>query len=154
MVGRKQIHLKEHLSKNEIEKLLKEYKYYHKIYLRLLFIHMLDKGEELDKVCEFFNISVPTGYNWLNAYNEKGFEGLKPKFAGGRPSKLTSQQYLELKSMIDLKIDAGEKLSRKDVHMLIIEEFGVNYSLKRVGEIIRELGFNYNKAYPFLYKTT
>lgn len=56
--------------------------------------------------------------------------------------------------MIDLKIDAGEKLSRKDVHMLIIEEFGVHYSLKRVGEIIRELGFNYNKAYPFLYKTT
>ena len=50
MVGRKQIHLKEHLSKNEIEKLLKEYKYYHKIYLRLLFIRMLDKGEELDNV--------------------------------------------------------------------------------------------------------
>ena len=100
MVGRKQIYLKEHLSKNEIEKLLKEYKYYHKIYLRLLFIRMLDKGEELDNVCEFFNISVPTGYNWLNAYNEKGFECLKPKFAGGRPSKLTSQQFLELKSMI------------------------------------------------------
>ena len=47
----------------------------------------------MDDVCEFFNISVPTGYNWLNTYNEKGFEGLKPKFAGGRPSKLTSQQF-------------------------------------------------------------
>ena len=154
MVGRKQIHLKEHLSKNEIEELLKEYKFYHKIYLRLLFIRMLDKGEELDRVCEFLNITIPTGYNWLNAYNEGGFEGLKPKFAGGRPSKLTSKELLELKNMLDIKIDAGEKLSRKDVHMLIIDEFNVDYSLKRVGEIIRELGFNYNKAYPFLYKAT
>lgn len=154
MVGRKQIHLKKHLSTNEMEELLKEYKYYHRIYLRLLFIRMLYKGEKLDRVCEFFNISVPTGYNWLNAYNEQGFEGLKPKFAGGRPSKLTSQEFLKLKEILNNKIDAGEKLSIKDVHRLIIEEFKVDYSLKRIGEIIRELGFNYNKAYPFLYKTT
>ena len=68
MVGRKQIHLKEHLSKNEIEKLLKEYKYYHKIYLRLLFIRMLDKGEELDNVCEFFNIRALSNILWVKIY--------------------------------------------------------------------------------------
>ena len=100
------------------------------------------------------DITIPTGYNWLNAYNEGGFEGLKPKFAGGRPSKLSTEQFLKLKELIEEKVDNGEKLSRKDVHKLIIEEFNVDYSLKRVGEIIRKCGFNYNKAYPFLYKAT
>ena len=100
--------------------------------LRLLFIRSLDKGEELDKVCDFFNISVPRGYNWLNAYNEEGFNGLKPKFDRGRSYKLNSQQFLELNNMLNLKIDAGEKLFRKDVHMLIIEEFRGYYSLKKV----------------------
>ena len=154
MVGRKQIHLKQHLSTKEIEDLLNEYNYYHKIYLRLLFIRMIDKGEKLDHVCELLDITIPTGYNWLNAYNKGGFEGLKPKFAGGRPSKLSTEQFLKLKELIEEKVDTGEKLSRKDVHKLIIEEFNVDYSLKRVGEIIRKCGFNYNKAYPFLYKAT
>ena len=41
----------------------------------------------------------------------------------------------------------------KDVHILVNEKFKVDYSLKQIGKIVRNLGYNYSKAYPKLSKS-
>ena len=72
----------------------------------------------------------------------KGLEGLKPSFAGGRPSKLTYDQIIELDKLIEKTLD----MSMKDVHILVKEKFNVDYSLKQIGKITKKLGYNYAKA--------
>ena len=65
-------------------------------------------------------------------------------FGGGRPSKLTYDQLIEL----DKIIEKTPNISMKDVHILVNEKFNVNYSLKQIGKIMKKLGYNYSKAYP------
>ena len=78
-----------------------------------------------------------------------GLEGLKPSFGGGRPSKLTYDQLIEL----DKLIEKTPNMSMKDVHKLVNEKFNVNYSLKQIGKIIKKLEYNYSKAYPKFSKS-
>ena len=45
---------------------------------------------------EAVGVSHQTGYNWQKRWNEEGPDGLVPKYAGGRPSKLTVEQKVAL----------------------------------------------------------
>lgn len=76
-------------------------------------------------------------------------EGLKPSFGGERQSKLTYDQLIEL----DKIIEETSNMSMKDVHILVNENFSVDYSLKQIGKIMKKLGFNYSKAYPKFSKS-
>ena len=79
---------------------------------------------------------------------KEGLEGLKPSFEGGRPSKLSYEELIELDKIIENTPD----LSMKDVQLLIKEKFNVDYSLKQIGVITKKLGYNYSKAYPIFKK--
>ncbi len=85
----------------------------------------------------------------LKHVNLIGLEGLKPSFGGGRPSKLTYDQLIEL----DKIIEKTPNISMKDVHKLVNEKFNVDYSLKQIGKIIKKLEYNYSKAYPKFSKS-
>ncbi len=76
-------------------------------------------------------------------------EGLKPSFGGGRPSKLTYDQLIEL----DKIIEETPNMSMKDVHLIVNKKFDVDYSLKQIGKIVKKLGYNYGKAYPKFSKS-
>ena len=74
----------------------------------------------------------------------EGLKGLKSSFGGGRPSKLTYNQLIEL----DKIIERTPNMSMKDVHLIVNEKFHVDYSLKQIGKIVIKLGYNYSKACP------
>ena len=79
-----------------------------------------------------------------------GLDGLKPSFGGGRPSKLSYEQQVELDNIIE----NTPNLSMKNVQQIIKEKFNVEYSLKQIGVIVRKLGYNYSKAYPIFTKNS
>lgn len=62
-------------------------------------------------------------------WNEDGCEGLIPKYGGGRPSKLTSEQKEDLKRILTERDD----WTNSEIKDLIQNKFGVEYSLKRCG---------------------
>jgi len=68
-------------------------------------------------------VSKVIGYVWLEKWNEKGIEGVKPNYGGGRPSELTEEQKEELRRMLEKR----DHWTTREVRELINEEFGVEY---------------------------
>jgi putative transposase len=100
---------------------------------RLYFIRFIYQGVSINDACTIINITRATGYNWLNAWNNEGFEGLVPNFSGGPKPKLTEYEKEELMRVYS-EIDV---LTLKEVRLLIKERFGVDYSLMQIWRILR-----------------
>ena len=79
----------QHISLEKLKCLIREEKNKH-VFQRLLFIHQLYLEDGVEKACKRMCISKQTGYNWLNQWNEQGYEGINPNFGGGRPPKRLS----------------------------------------------------------------
>ena len=95
-------------------------------------------------------ISAATMYNWLREYMVKGLDSLVYRHAGGRRSKLTGSQ----KKRLCVLIDAGPEAAGFEsacwnsilLRVLIEREFSVLYSRHYVCELLRNLGFTFQKA--------
>lgn len=135
-----------HISQEELKKLARKEKDKH-VHERLIFINQLYLGATVPEACERLCISNKTGYEWLEAWNEKGYEGLDPDFAGGRPPKLTNQ----LKEQLKEKLSKGNWLTTQ-VRALIRRDFGISYSIRQVIRILRGFGMNYAKPYALDYR--
>ena len=63
-------------------------------------------------------------YQWLKRWNESGYKGIVPIFAGGKPLKLTGDQKKELKASLEAK----DLWYLNDIVALIKSRFGIEYS--------------------------
>ena len=106
-----------------------------KVLNRLHFMNYLYQGYNVPEASEKLGITKQTGYIWLERWNEEGYNGLIPRFAGGRPSKLTDQEKNQIKEILKDRDD----WTTKEVAKLIYDKFGVEYSLKQIIIILRKL---------------
>jgi len=144
MVNMVQKKVKNHLSKNKLKKLIKSFKNDCLMYKRFVFIDAVDSGKKVSEVCELLGITEPTGHKWLDVYNEEGPEGLYPKYKNsGRRSKLSDDQKDELVKILENE----DNLTVQRVHQIIKDRYGVDYTLKHVKTIMKNLEFNYGKPF-------
>lgn len=136
-----------HISIEELENLIVHEKD-KRIAERLIFIRLVYNLEPAEDATKKIGRSRATAYNWLKRWNEKGVEGIKPTFRGGRHSKLSNTQKEELKSKLERQGNTTTKEARK----LISDEFGVHYSVDSVTRVLRSLGMRYAKPYPIDYR--
>lgn len=147
MVGKSKIVVKDHMSLSEILSEIKKRKIDYDLTERLIFISNLFKGNSVLEASKNIGISHSTGYQWLERWNKDGFEGLIPKYAGGRPSELSKDDLEKLD-----KIFMKTPNLTNDIASEIIEyEFGVKYSDRNVSRILRKLNYTYTKPY-MIYK--
>jgi len=135
--------IKNHLSEQEIDELLKEAEDKHRR-RRLGFLKNLYRGDSIPEAAEREGMSDTTGDRWAEAWNEGGLEGLMPSFGGGRPPKLDEDEQEELVEM--LREDQPWK--SQEIQHLLQEEFGVKYSPNYLGTFLRNLGLSYAKPRP------
>ena len=87
---------------------------------------------------------------WVNTLLLKGVEGLKSKKSSGRPSKLTKTQRKELESLIiqgPAKVGFPGACWRSPmIQALIYEKFGVQYNVFYISQLLKNMGFSYQKA--------
>jgi len=146
MSGKSKIEIKDHLSMDEINKLISNLKIEFKLYKRLLFLKSVKQGTPITHAAKFIGVNRGTGFRWIKQYNENGLNGLIPKYGGGRPSFLSDEQFTELKEILS---NSNENYSIHDVQILIKEKYGVEYSYKQVWEIVRKkFALNYSKPFP------
>ena len=119
-----------------------------KVLNRMHFINYLYSGCSVPEASKKLGITKVTGYNWLERWNHDGYEGIIPRFAGGRPSKLTNNEKQKLKELLKKRDD----WTTKEILKLIKEEFNVEYSLKQVRIILKDLGLKFGKPYPKDYR--
>jgi len=110
---------------------------------RLYFVRYRYDGLSVEEAAKRVGVTRMVGYEWQRRWNQDGVEGLVPRFAGGRPSKLGEEQKKELKSFLAGRDD----WTTVEVRDLILEEFGVEYTLKQVRVILKGFGMKHGKPY-------
>lgn len=136
------------LTLEELNEEIRKRKICSEVLRKLFFIKELYKGATVPQAAKEVGVSKVVGYIWLERWNEKGLEGLKPNYGGGRPSELSDEQREELKSILSKRDD----WTTKEVRGLIKERFGVEYSLRHVSRLLRSFGMKYAKPYQKDYR--
>jgi transposase len=114
---------------------------------RLLAVQLMERGKSPEMVAEILDVSRSSVFEWQKKYREGGLAALSTKFASGRPTVLSDQQMIRLRSMIVGKdprqYSFGFALwTRKLVVDLIEQKFGARLSLPTVGRILKKLGLS------------
>ena len=149
MAGREQITIVRHVPLSVLNKRIKHPKgLLPQVVPRLVFIRLRYKGMSVVDAAEAVGVSHQTGYNWQKRWNEEGPGGLVPKYAGGRPSKLTVEQKVALLEQLREK----EHWTTAEVQHRIQSQFGVDYSLDQVRRILKSFGMFFGKPYPRDYR--
>ncbi len=104
----------------------------------------------LPELSERWGFSVSCAYDWINALLLQGLDSLAYHHAGGRPAKLTPSQ----KQRLCEGVDAGPQAAGFEpacwttllIQELIRREFHVLYDRYYVAELLRNLGYSFQKA--------
>jgi transposase len=117
---------------------------------RLSVLLMIGKRMDLASILSLWNVSVQTVYNWLNEFVRNRWESLVYEKAPGCPPRLTKTQKRKLAEWIEAGPEASGYASgcwsSILIQDLIEREFHVLYNRFYVCELLRNLGFSYQKA--------
>lgn len=107
-------------------------------------------GHDRATIASILKVSEESIRLWLNAFMLKGVEGLRSKKSPGRPPKLTKSQKQELDDLITKgPIECGYLGACWRTPMiqdLIHEKFQVFYSVHYISQLLKNMGFSYQKA--------
>ncbi len=121
-----------------------------KMVRRILVLLDFSRGDDPAAIASKHGIARSTIYSWLKQLLMEGVTSLKPNWKGGRKSKLSKSQK---KCLSDL-IKAGPQAAGYPsgcwsgllIQDLIWQKFGVLYNAHYVCDLLKSLGFSYQKA--------
>jgi len=121
-----------------------------KMIRRILVLLDYSRGDCPDAIASKHGIARSSLYAWLKQLLVEGVASLKPQWKGGRPSKLSKSQ----KKRLCEWIKAGPRAAGYPsgcwsgllVQDLIWQHFGVLYNAHYVCDLLKSLGFSYQKA--------
>lgn len=119
--------------------------------LRLYAVYQVAKGQPSRKVEDLYNTSFKQITNWVHRFEAEGLEGLRDKEGRGRKDRLTSEQ--KQKIALLLKKESPTKFGFNTATwtgpLLIIwikKKFKIEYKKAQIYNIIKLLGFSYQKG--------
>jgi len=142
------IGIKRQMSAEELDKRIKTLEKDVKVLNRLYFIRNRYLGDSVELAASESGVTKRVGYIWQERWNKEGYEGLIPKYGGGRPAQLTEKDKDELKEILSKRDD----WTTKEVKKLIKDEFGPDFSEKHVRSILRDFGLKFARPYPQDYR--
>ena len=146
MNGRRQFDVIEHLSEAELDTAINEAQMADEARLvrRLCFVKNLYAGDVLEEAARRVGVSQANSSRWAHAWNDAGVDGLRPSFGGGRPPKLSAEQFAELCEILK----EGQPWTPRAIHTLIEERYGVTYDPAHLSRKLRASGMHYAKPRP------
>ncbi len=104
MVGKEQIVIDRKLSLNKVNSLIK-HENNSRVLKRLYFIKFRYLGDSVEEASIKVGVTKKCGYYWQDYWNKGGYAALIPQFGGGgRRSKLTDEQMIELRNLLKRRI--------------------------------------------------
>lgn len=113
---------------------------------------ILSTAEGLDKeqIAKVLHVSVESVRLWLCSFLLHGIKEAEPKKSSGRPPKLTKTQKRQLAEIIDKGPAEAGFLSNcwrsPMIQHLIYDKFGIFYSVHYISQLLKNMGFSYQKA--------
>jgi transposase len=117
---------------------------------RITGLLLLADRQSPERVAERLGVGRSTIYSWVGAFLVERWASLRYRKAPGRPAKLTATQKQRLKALIS----AGPEVAGYAtgcwnsalIQDVIMREFGRLYNTHYLSELLRTLGFSYQKA--------
>jgi transposase len=109
------------------------------------------EGREKLEIASVLGVARSTVEFWAYRYRDGGIAALTPKPYGGSKPKLTGEQAEAFKERFangPKPHDGVCTLRGKDAQQILNEEFGVNYSLSAVYDVLHRLKFSCLKPRP------
>ena len=147
MARPEEIKIVKHLTQAELDKRIKSLEKDVRVLKTLYFIQYRYDGKSVEEAADLVKVSKNNAYIWQERWNDVGPDGIVPRFSGGKPSKLTDEQKEDLKK----RLGAGS-FTTGDVHRIILDNYHVDYSMKQVRVILRQMGLNYAKPLQHDYR--
>lgn len=146
MNGSRRFKIVEHVSSEELDREIDKAQKTDETHLvrRLCFVKNLYNGQTQQEAGEAVGVSQPTSSRWARAWNQGGVDGLRPRFGGGRPPKLTPAQWDEICTLLK----DGQPWTPRDIHALIKNRYGVTYHSTHLARKLRASGMQYAKPRP------
>lgn len=117
---------------------------------RIMAILALGEGQDKNTVSSILSVTIEAIQNWVNKYLLDGLRGLASKKSPGRHSKLTKSQRRDLAKLIEEGPEkagyVGNCWRSPMIQQLILEQFGVVYSVHYISQLLKNMGFSYQKA--------
>jgi transposase len=117
---------------------------------RVLAILALEEGFVVSEVAAMLRVTRQAVRGWLKRYLLKGARGLRTKKSPGRPPKLTKSQRRKLCELIDAGPAKagliGNCWRSPMIQHLIHEHFGVFYCVRYISQLLKSMGYSYQKA--------
>ncbi|GAA0452370.1 MULTISPECIES: IS630 family transposase [Halococcus] len=146
MIGHRRFDVIEHLPEAELDTAINEAQMADEARLvrRLCFVKNLYAGDVLEEAARRVGVSQANSSRWAHAWNDAGVDGLRPSFGGGRPPKLSNEQFAELCDILE----EGQPWTPQAIHTLIEERYGITYDPSHLSRKLRESGMYYAKPRP------
>lgn len=109
--------------------------------LRYLAVKKFHEGLSKTQIAKILNVSRRLVNEWIASYLSGGLDALALKLATGQPSKLTNEQKAQLKEYVvahSVK-EQGGRLMGKDIQKYISDTFGVNYEIRNIYRLMKQL---------------
>jgi transposase len=117
---------------------------------RISVLLMIGKRMKLEQILSLWNVSAQTVYNWLNEFVRCRWKSLGYEKGPGRPPSLMKTQKRQLAEWIEAGREASGYASgcwsSVLIQDLIWQKFHVLYNRFYVCELLRNLGFSFQKA--------
>lgn len=142
-----------HSQHDAIQKMLESMKATNdkRMYERYQTIYLYLQGYSKKEIANLIGRTEKTIYNYVNAYEEKGMDGLIMGQSPGAPRKLTPEQEQELVQVIStsLPVDVGfpakHNWTLAIIASFIKKEWNQTYTLRGVSRLLHDLGLRYTK---------
>ncbi len=110
----------------------------------------IGRGEAVETIAISLGVSTSSVYGWLHTFLVERVQGLRVRWRGGRPSKLTPTQRARLQEVVT----AGPQAAGFPtgcwnallIQQVIWREFGRTYHVHYVATLLHNLGFSFQKA--------
>jgi transposase len=103
------------------------------------------RGHEKEEVARLLSVAKSTVETWAYRYRDKGIDALRPKKRSGREPTLPRHRHEEFKARIQAGPREGDgvcTLRGKDAVQILNKEFGVEYSLNGVYDLLHRLNLS------------
>ncbi len=101
------------------------------------------------EIAEVLGVGQGCVSGWIKQYKEKGDSSLEYPKIGGSTRRITVGQQKRLVQLLNNGAVengyAGDLWTRGRVQDLIEKEFGIGYSIRAVGDLLRDLGYTVQK---------
>jgi transposase len=148
-MGRKVLSIKNY-SPSDIKSMFNSDDKY-KIGLRLYAVYQVSLGQPSRKLEELYNTSFKQITNWVHRFEKEGLDGLRDKPGRGRKSNLTLEQQKRLTELLEKESPQDYQYNTNTwTGPLLIDwisnHFNVTYKKAQIYNIIKSLGFSYQKS--------